>query len=83
MPSALRVLKLKPGRRFCVVGRLSHEVGWKYQEIVKTLEEKRKARAKEYYEQKKRTKNLKEKASQEAQPRLVEINRQLAELGYA
>ena len=49
VPAALRVLKLKPGRRvgahlleflvhfsvfllqFCVVGRLSHEVGWKYQ----------------------------------------------------
>ena len=61
VPSALRVIRLKPGRRviilnlvidnliiaifsliiktvlcfvllqFCVLGRLSHEVGWKYQ----------------------------------------------------
>ncbi|CAB3978311.1 60S ribosomal L13a-like [Paramuricea clavata] len=30
VPSALRVIRLKPGRRFCVLGRLSHEVGWKY-----------------------------------------------------
>jgi large subunit ribosomal protein L13Ae len=54
VPAALRVLKLRPGRRFCVMGRLSHEVGWKYQDIVKTLEEKRKAKAKLYWQNKKR-----------------------------
>jgi large subunit ribosomal protein L13Ae len=31
VPCALRVLRLKPGRKYCVLGRLSHEVGWKYQ----------------------------------------------------
>jgi hypothetical protein len=25
---------LKPGRKYCTVGRLSHEVGWKYQDVV-------------------------------------------------
>jgi large subunit ribosomal protein L13Ae len=54
VPCALRVLRLKPGRKYCVLGRLSHEVGWKYQDVVKTLEEKRKARATEWYLQKKR-----------------------------
>ena len=34
VPQALRVLRLKPGRKFCTVGRLSHEVGWKYQDVV-------------------------------------------------
>ena len=34
VPQALRVLRLKPGRKWCVVGRLSHEVGWKYQDVV-------------------------------------------------
>jgi large subunit ribosomal protein L13Ae len=28
------VLRLKPGRKYCTVGRLSHEVGWKYQDVV-------------------------------------------------
>merc|ERR1711997_1301126 len=28
IPSALKVLRLKPGRKFCSLGRLSHDVGW-------------------------------------------------------
>lgn len=39
--------------QFCRLGRLSHEVGWKYQDVVKTLEDKRKARSALYYETKK------------------------------
>lgn len=35
VPQALRVLRLKPGRKYCTVGRLSHEVGWKYDDVVK------------------------------------------------
>jgi len=53
VPSALRVLKLKPGRKFCSLGRLSHETGWKYQPLIATLEEKRKAKAELYYKTKK------------------------------
>lgn len=34
VPQALRVLRLQPGRKYCLVGRLSHEVGWKYQGVV-------------------------------------------------
>merc|ERR1712189_156134 len=45
VPSALRVLKLKPGRKFCCLGRLSHETGWKYAGIIDSLEEKRKAKS--------------------------------------
>lgn len=37
VPQALRVLRLKPGRKYCTVGRLSHEVGWKYQDVVERL----------------------------------------------
>ena len=54
VPSALRVLKLKPGRKYCVLGRLSHEVGWKYKDILSTLEQKRKAKSEVYYERKKK-----------------------------
>ena len=45
VPDALRVLKLKPQRQYTVLGRLSHEVGWKYQDVVARLEEKRKVKA--------------------------------------
>ncbi|KAM0558348.1 hypothetical protein ACHAPJ_005042 [Fusarium lateritium] len=53
VPQALRVLRLQPGRKFCTVGRLSHEVGWKYQDVVARLEERRKAKGAAYYERKK------------------------------
>ncbi|KYM88373.1 60S ribosomal protein L13a [Atta colombica] len=45
VPGAMRVMCLKPGRKYCHVGRLSHEVGWKYKDVVRTLENKRRARA--------------------------------------
>jgi large subunit ribosomal protein L13Ae len=83
VPCALRVLRLKPGRKYCVLGRLSHEVGWKYQDVVKTLEEKRKARATEWYLQKKRIMRLKAKAAKECAPKLERINQQLSKMGYA
>jgi large subunit ribosomal protein L13Ae len=34
VPQALRILRLQPGRKYCTVGRLSHEVGWKYAGVV-------------------------------------------------
>ncbi|KAF2091943.1 AMP dependent synthetase and ligase [Saccharata proteae CBS 121410] len=53
VPQALRVLRLKPGRKYCTVGRLSHEFGWKYQDVVARLEERRKVKGAAYYERKK------------------------------
>lgn len=53
VPQALRVLRLQPGRKYCTVGRLSHEVGWKYQDVVARLEERRKVKGAAYHEQKK------------------------------
>jgi len=53
VPSALRVLRLKPRRKYCRLGRLSHEVGWKYQTVVATLEKRRKLKSSAYYKRKK------------------------------
>merc|ERR1719216_304131 len=62
VPSCLKVLRLKQRRKFCVLGRLSHEVGWKYQNVVATLEAKRKVKAAHYYQRKKVEIKLREKA---------------------
>ena len=48
VPDAIRTTRLKVGRRFCVLGRISHEIGWKYQDIVAKLEGKRKEEGKVY-----------------------------------
>merc|ERR1712080_61428 len=49
IPSALKVLRLKHGRRYCSLGRLSHEVGWKYQDVVATLEAKRRVKGEVFH----------------------------------
>merc|ERR1712048_500435 len=65
VPSALRVLKLKPGRKFCSLGRLSTETGWKYAGIIDTLEEKRKAKSALYYKAKKEALKIRAKAEKQ------------------
>ncbi|XP_030748989.1 60S ribosomal protein L13a [Sitophilus oryzae] len=78
VPGALRVICLKPGRKFCHVGRLSHEVGWKYQSVVRTLETKRKVKAvlsiRKRDKLKKLTKQASEKVSKQVKPFTEVIN---------
>ena len=62
VPSALRVLRLKPGRKYASIGRLSHEVGWKYRDVVEKLEEKRKEKSAAYFEAKKKLNVLRAQA---------------------
>merc|ERR1712243_194819 len=65
VPSALRVLKLKPGRKYCQIGRLSHETGWKYKPVIDALEVKRKAKDKVYYEAKMKALRLRRAAEKQ------------------
>ncbi|KAI5804367.1 ribosomal protein L13 domain-containing protein [Geopyxis carbonaria] len=78
VPQALRVLRLKPGRKYCSVGRLSSEFGWNYGDVVSRLEEKRKTRSEAYYAKKK---TLAKKLN--AAKREVSTNaEELAQYGY-
>mmetsp|Transcript_464 Transcript_464/g.3451 ORF Transcript_464/g.3451 Transcript_464/m.3451 type:complete len:171 (+) Transcript_464:370-882(+) len=63
VPDALRVLRLQHGHKFCKLGDLSREVGWKHQDTIAELEERRKEKAKVYYQQKKKLLQLKAKAA--------------------
>ncbi|KJE90499.1 ribosomal protein L16a [Capsaspora owczarzaki ATCC 30864] len=82
VPSALRVLRLRPKRRFCRLGRLSHEVGWKYQDVVSTLEAKRKAKAAAYHKQKQSLAKLRTQAVAKSADALAKVNQTLAQFGY-
>lgn len=62
VPQALRILRLRQDRKFTVLGRLSSEVGWKYNEVVNVLEEKRKVKSKAYYQRKKIESNRRARA---------------------
>ena len=79
VPQALRVLRLKPGRKYCTVGRLGHEFGWKYQDVVARLEERRKVKGQAYYEKKRAArKNLADAQSKVSS----DVTKQLAQYGY-
>merc|ERR1712029_3798 len=78
VPNALRVLRLKPGRKYCTIKRLSHEVGWGYKDVVDRLEEKRITKAAAFHERKVANAKLRTSAISGAS----EINGKLAELGY-
>ena len=42
-------LHVKSLFQFCSLGRLSHDVGWKYQDVVATLEAKRKVKSEGFH----------------------------------
>merc|ERR1719480_55536 len=53
MPHCLNVLRLRPERRFCKLGDLSKEVGWKHQALIERLESQRKTKSAAYFTKKK------------------------------
>lgn len=80
-PPALRILKLSPGRDYCTLGRLSQEVGWKYANVIETLELKRKARASIRVNLKKKESSLKKRAHKELDKQLLPLKKGLAKRG--
>lgn len=82
IPSALRAVRLNPRRKFCSVGRLSHEVGWKYQNVIETLELKRKAKASLRYAKQKRDDKLRAEAKQVVAAKLKKEAAILESYGY-
>merc|ERR1712227_334624 len=53
VPDALRVTRLRPGRKFAHLGKLCTDLGWGYQDVVAQYEEKRKERGAEWCAKKK------------------------------
>lgn len=60
VPQAVKALRLKPERKFCVLGEMAAQVGWKCKELIERLSVKRTERAAKYY------KNVKSVAQQRA-----------------
>ncbi|KAG6506560.1 60S ribosomal protein L13a-2-like [Zingiber officinale] len=82
IPDALKVLRLRPGHRYCLLGHLSSEVGWNHSDTIKELEEKRKARAKVAYDRRKQLTNLRGKAEKAIDEKLGSQLDILAPLKY-
>nr|XP_006824379.1 PREDICTED: 60S ribosomal protein L13a-like isoform X2 [Saccoglossus kowalevskii] len=80
VPSALKVLRLKPYRKFCQLGRLSSDVGWKYAGVINVLEAKRKARSKIRYNKRKQERDSGKKHLKLWQINLLHISRLLRDM---
>merc|ERR1719231_1841198 len=66
IPTCLKVLRLRPERRFCKLGDLSKGFGWKYQDLVERLEKQRKVKSAAYYLKKKAAKKARWEATTSA-----------------
>mmetsp|Transcript_3186 Transcript_3186/g.7469 ORF Transcript_3186/g.7469 Transcript_3186/m.7469 type:complete len:165 (-) Transcript_3186:42-536(-) len=82
VPAALRVIRIKPGRHYTIIGTLADSIGWKHKDLLERLESKRKAESKEFYEQKKAKNALRRKAEEACAGELTKVNEVLAASGY-
>jgi len=82
VPQALKVIRLAPGRRFCCIGDLATQVGWKHQELVEKLEGKRIIASKNFYALKKEAQAADKKLLSDKAGELAQVNQVLASFGY-
>lgn len=82
IPDALKVLRLQPGHKYCLLGRLSKEVGWHHFDTIRELEEKRKEKALVSYERRKQLAKLRSKAVELAEKQLAPEMQLLASIKY-
>mmetsp|Transcript_21702 Transcript_21702/g.68572 ORF Transcript_21702/g.68572 Transcript_21702/m.68572 type:complete len:202 (-) Transcript_21702:106-711(-) len=82
IPQALKVLRLKPERRFCKLGDLSNDFGWKHRELLERLESQRKVQSEAFYKKKKEA--AKAKAAARKEVKVSEEDQKVLEAaGYA
>jgi len=83
VPIAMKVLCLRSDRKFCKIGRVAHEVGWQYKDVVANLEAKRKIKSRLAYLHKKKLKTLTRKARTKVAPaKIAPHNEVLKKYGY-
>lgn len=80
VPDALKVLRLKSHRKFCVLGELAQKIGWTRKDLVARLEEKRKAKSQKFWDLKQKKVAAKTKAS--GNKDLAKFNEELAKFGF-
>ena len=80
VPDALKVLRLKSHRKFCVLGDLAQLVGWTKKGLVERLEEKRKTKSGKFWDLKKKKIDARGKAKDSTE--LKKVNEELAKYGF-
>jgi len=77
VPAALRVLRLKPGRKYCRLGDMATAYGWSHNDLIKRLETKRKTRSAAFYQRKRNTLALRSAALKNLQAKLNELGQEV------
>lgn len=80
VPDALRITHLRPSSKFTNVGSLAGEMGWKYGELIRKMEDQRKIQSAADYEKKKALLKLKQQAEDKVD--LKDITPVLQAAGY-
>jgi large subunit ribosomal protein L13Ae len=82
VPLAMKILCLRSDRKYCQVGRVAHEVGWKYRDVVSSLEAKRKIKARLHYNHKQRLEKIRVKATQKMSKGIAKQTAVLKKYGF-
>jgi len=80
VPDALKVLRLKSHRKFCVLGELAQKIGWTRKDLVARLEEKRKLKSQKFWDLKQ--KKIQAKTNASGNKDLAKFNEELAKFGF-
>lgn len=82
VPHALKALRLRSRSKFCVLGELAAQTGWKKQDLLKELERKRRYRAVGWYKKKKASQKIDHQARSDASVKNSEASNILSSYGY-
>ena len=80
VPDALKILRMKSHRKFCVLGELAQLGGWTKKALVERLEEKRKTKSAKFWDLKKKKLDARIKAK--GDKALANVNAELAKYGF-
>eukprot|EP00349_Pseudokeronopsis_sp_Brazil_P004301 CAMPEP_0202958418 /NCGR_PEP_ID=MMETSP1396-20130829/2771_1 /ASSEMBLY_ACC=CAM_ASM_000872 /TAXON_ID= /ORGANISM="Pseudokeronopsis sp., Strain Brazil" /LENGTH=198 /DNA_ID=CAMNT_0049676489 /DNA_START=27 /DNA_END=623 /DNA_ORIENTATION=+ len=80
VPSALKIVRLKENRKYCVLGDLAELGGWSKKDLMSRLEAKRKTKAAKFWVEKKKKVDARKNASKNKE--LEPINKDLAQFGF-
>ena len=81
IPDALKCLRMKSRRKFCVLGDLASHTGWSKAGVVATLEEKRKEKSAKFHEKKAKKLDARKKALNDKS--VAAFNKELTKFGFA
>jgi large subunit ribosomal protein L13Ae len=80
VPEALKIVRLRDNRKFSVLGDIAKLVGWTKKDVIERLENKRKQKADQYYQNRKKRTDARRIAT--GNKDLSALNQELANYGF-